>query len=102
MGGTVGVTIRRADGREHRMARWTNPLGHLFLNLDFIEGEDSFFDEYISMWDDMREDWLTNHLTGKYRHNEHPCAADSGPSRNRVASTRCPCCANWRPQASMR
>lgn len=76
MGGTVGVTIRRADGREHRMARWTNPLGHIFLNLKFIEGEDSFFDEYISMWDDMREDWLDNHRTKQFRHDMTPCYGD--------------------------
>lgn len=52
MGGTVAVTIRRADGRTHRMARWTNPFSHVFLDLAFIEGDDSFWNEYIRQYEE--------------------------------------------------
>ena len=47
MGGTIAVTIRRADGREHRMARWTNPFSHILMDPKFIEGPDTFWDEYV-------------------------------------------------------
>jgi len=76
MGGTIAVTIRRADGREHRQARWTNPLSYLFLNLGFIEGDDSYFDEYIARWDEMRADWLANHIGGDYRFQMTSCYGD--------------------------
>ena len=76
MGGTIAVSIRRADGREHRQARWTNPLSHLFLHLGFIEGDDSYLDGYIARWDEMRADWIDNNITGNYRLNMTPCYGD--------------------------
>jgi len=58
------------------MARWTNPLSHLFLHLGFIEGDDSYFDGYIRLWDDMRADWIENNITGNFRLNMTPCYGD--------------------------
>jgi len=76
MGGTIAVTLRRADGREHRMARWTNVFSHILMDPAFIEGPDSFWDKYIALWDDMRDDWLKNHVTKNFRHNMTPCYGD--------------------------
>ena len=51
-------------------------MSHLFLHLGFIEGDDSYLDEYIARWDDMRADWIDNNITGNFRHNMTPCYGD--------------------------
>ena len=37
MGGTVGMTIRKPDGTELRMARWTNNIPYFVKNDRFFE-----------------------------------------------------------------
>lgn len=48
MGGTVGITIRRADGREHRMQATTGWIPHFFTNMKFLDGDEAHLEELIS------------------------------------------------------
>ena len=47
MGGSVFVGIRRKDGTEVLMERWTNPLPDLFTNPGFVD-DGAVIDEYLS------------------------------------------------------
>ncbi len=76
MGGTVAVTIRKTDGREHRMARWTNVLPWFVENQKFLGKDTTHIQNYIAMWEDMRQDWIDNHETGNFRHNMTSCYGD--------------------------
>ena len=56
MGGTVAMTIREPDGKEHRMARWTNNIPYFVMSDWFFEFNKNHFDLYQSwMSDDMEE-----------------------------------------------
>lgn len=76
MGGAVAVTLRTPDGTVHKMCRWTNPLPCFINNLHFFEKDPEHTDEYLSTWYDMRQDWLDNHKTGKFRHTMTDFYAD--------------------------
>jgi len=69
MGGNIAVTIRREDGREHRMCRWTNPIPHTFKNIHFLNGNEEYLDRYIKTWDDFVEDYRLHKEDGEFEHN---------------------------------
>jgi len=74
MGGSIAVTIREEDGTEHRMCRWTNPLPFVFSGI--FAGEFNL-EEYLKIWNEMREDYLENKDTGNFQHNMTSVYADS-------------------------
>lgn len=51
MGGQIGLTIREADGTEHRMERWTNILPPNVRTNEFYEGE-YVWKEIVQHWYD--------------------------------------------------
>ncbi len=53
MGGTVGITIRRKSGEEHRMHRWTNSLEEFTVNQRLLDQDEGHIDEYVRMWNEM-------------------------------------------------
>ncbi len=53
MGGTIGITIRTMDRKEHRMLRWTNPMPSFFHDIKFIDGDEGHVNEYLKMWYEM-------------------------------------------------
>jgi len=69
MGGCVGVTIRKADGTEVRMCRWTNGLPDFITNVAFVEQDEAHLDSYLQTWADFQADYAANKDTGKYAHN---------------------------------
>jgi len=77
MGGTVAVTVREPDGKEHRMSRWTNAFPDVVHDLRFIAKDPAYMAEYLKRWYDMREDWLANHETGEFKYNMTPCYGGS-------------------------
>lgn len=57
MGGSVAVTLREADGTEHRMCRGTNPIPHFVNNLHFINSDPDHLKRYLAPWIDMSKDY---------------------------------------------
>lgn len=56
MGGTVAMIIREPDGKEHRMARWTNNIPYFVMSDRFFEFDKDHFGIYQSwMNGDMEE-----------------------------------------------
>lgn len=76
MGGTVAVTIREPDGKEHRMSRWTMAFPDLVHDPRFIAKDPTYIADYLKRWYEMREDWIQNHETGKFKHRMTPCYGD--------------------------
>lgn len=58
MGGTIAVTIREPNGKEHRMNRWTNPTPFFINNVGLINKDQKHIDTYMEQWQNMRADWL--------------------------------------------
>ncbi len=73
MGGTLATTLRRKDGTTHKMARWTNVLPDFVHDIRFLEKDEAYLDDYMSMWYDMAADWDENHQTGQFRLPMTPC-----------------------------
>jgi hypothetical protein len=46
MGGSVSVTIREADGTEHRMVRWTNAFPEVVDHLRFLKKDPEYLSDY--------------------------------------------------------
>lgn len=65
MGGSLGFTIRKADGTEHRMCRWTNATPEFINSEKFLNEDEEHFSNFMLAWNDMREDFLS----GKNEHN---------------------------------
>lgn len=58
MGGTLAVTVRKPDGTEERMARWTNATPWFINNMGLINKDPAHVESYMEPWNDMRRDWL--------------------------------------------
>ena len=68
MGGCVGITIREADGTEHRMCRWTNVISCL-NDLRLYEKDSAFIREFNQKWEEMRADYLKHKKDRKFEQN---------------------------------
>lgn len=75
MGGSLAVTIREADGTEHRMCRWTNPTPYFVNNPLLCEKDPAYLAGYLSQWRDMREDFERNQGNKAFEHNMTSCYA---------------------------
>lgn len=78
MGGSIGVTIREKDGKEHRMCRWTNTLPGFIHNMGFINKDKKYIEEYLKLWYDMRKDWLENKDNKDLRYKSEPLILVNG------------------------
>lgn len=67
MGGNIAWTIRKADGTEFRMDRWTNIISDS-INDDFLEGKEEAFNEAMESWLSMKDDWEKNGPKGPFEH----------------------------------
>jgi len=50
LGGQIALTIRKKDGTEYRMERWTNILPDHIHTIDFWKGREDIWDETIKHW----------------------------------------------------
>ncbi|GAG29822.1 unnamed protein product, partial [marine sediment metagenome] len=66
MGGTTSVTLRKPDGEEFRMTRWTNSMPWGICNPRMFNKDESHMDDYLKQWLDMKEDYEKNVKTGKF------------------------------------
>lgn len=57
MGGTVAITVRKPDGQEFRMMRWTNALPHFVVNTRLLSKEEEHINDYIKTWQEMKQDY---------------------------------------------
>lgn len=76
MGGSIGVTLREENGKEHRMCRWTNPLPWFVNNIRLLNKDPAHIKEYLKTWYDMREDYEKHKdeweaIKKKYREDAH-------------------------------
>lgn len=67
MGGSIGWTIRKEDGQEFRMSRWTNIIIDTITD-DFLAGDPTLFDEAMESWLAMKADWEKHKEDGKFEH----------------------------------
>jgi len=73
MGGTVAVTLRKPDGTEYRMDRWTNSMPWGIGNRKMITHDMAHVDEYLKEWLGMKEDYEQNKETGVYEYPMTDC-----------------------------
>lgn len=74
MGGNIAWTIRREDGDEYRMSRWTNIFPDVITD-EFLSGDSDAFDEALAQWFELKKDWATNGPTGPFKHSMTPAYA---------------------------
>lgn len=75
MGGSVGVTIRRSNGVEHRMCRWTNSMPWGITNIGMMTENDDHIAEYLKVWNEMVDDYDRNKESGIFENNMTTCYA---------------------------
>lgn len=66
MGGNLAWTVRRSDGTEYRMDRWTNAMSELVTNPAFFQEDEDHLATCLESWLAMKEDWEKNQGTGNY------------------------------------
>lgn len=57
MGGSVGFTIRLANGEEYRQCRWTNVMPWYINNLHLIREDETHLKALIQTGEELREDY---------------------------------------------
>lgn len=73
MGGNVGVIIKKEDGEQIGMSRWTNVMPYFFRNINLYKGNTKvWFEEFCQEWLLMKEDYEANKDTGQYKLNMTP------------------------------
>lgn len=73
MGGTVAVTLRKPDGIEYRMDRWTNSMPWGICNAKMLQSDEQHIADYLHQWIEMRDDYEANKDTGNFEHNMTDC-----------------------------
>jgi len=73
MGGTTSVTLRKPDGEEFRMTRWTNSMPWGICNPRMFNANEAHMDDYLHQWLEMKEDYEKNVKTGNFEHNMTDC-----------------------------
>lgn len=70
MGGNVGVIVKKEDGKQVGMSRWTNVMPYHFKNINLYLGKtDEWYKEFSSEWLKMKEDYEANKNTGNFEQN---------------------------------
>jgi len=73
MGGTVAVTLRKPDGTEYRMSRWTNSMPWGIGNMKLMRHDMNHVDTYLEQWLGMKDDYEKNKESGVFEHNMTDC-----------------------------
>lgn len=73
MGGNVGVIIKRKNGEQVGMSRWTNIMPHFFKDINLYLGNtEQWYKDFSEQWLNMKEDYENNKDTGNFQHNMTP------------------------------
>ncbi|MBW3015805.1 hypothetical protein KY330_05250 [Candidatus Woesearchaeota archaeon] len=87
MGGSIALTIREPNGKEHRMCRSTKILPSLVNNLRLINKDTSFIQGELKPWYEMREDYLKHEKEWLAIQKKHDsCAIRDSPFENNMTS----------------
>lgn len=74
MGGSIGFTIRTADGKEYRQCRWTNIMPAFFHCVEFLREDPEFIKEFVKNGEDLRKAYMARDF------EEAPMAKVYGPN----------------------
>lgn len=66
MGGNIAWTLRRPDGVQYRMGRWTNTMPSLITTPAFLDAEPAALQAAIADWEEMRADWEAHGPNGPF------------------------------------
>src|SRR3990167_692614 len=69
MGGTIAVCLRKPNGEEFRMLRWTNPIPYYIHNIKFFNKDEEYIEEYLFQWREMKQDWEKNSKSKNFEFN---------------------------------
>lgn len=73
MGGNVGFIVKKEDGEQIGMSRWTNVMPYHFRNIDLYLGNTKeWYEEFAAEWLKMKDDYERNKATGDYELNMTP------------------------------
>ncbi len=67
MSGTVGLTIREPNGKEHRMARGTKILSWTINNIRLLNKDEKHLQDVLKLWHKMRDDYLKHEKDKKFK-----------------------------------
>ena len=73
MGGTTSVTLRKPDGREYRMTRWTNSMPWGICNAKMFDADKDHMNKYLFNWVDMKRDYEEHKDSGNFEHDMTSC-----------------------------
>ena len=73
MGGTTSVTLRKPNGKEFRMTRWTNSMPWGICNPRMFNADEAHMNDYLKQWLDMKADYESNKDSGNFEHNMTDC-----------------------------
>jgi hypothetical protein len=78
LGGSIGLTVRKKDGAEYRMERWTNITPSIFYDPNFWNGDEHVIDEVIEHWEiERKKMWRGKTLISSWHMYENPYLAPS-------------------------
>lgn len=73
MGGNVGVIIKKLNGEQVGMSRWTNIMPRFFKDINLYLGNtEQWYQEFSEQWLEMKQDYENNKHTGNFQHNMTP------------------------------
>lgn len=73
MGGNVGIIVKKEDGEQIGMSRWTNVMPAYFKDVNLYLGNTAqWYDSFTGEWEKMKADYEKNKDTGNFEHNMTP------------------------------
>jgi hypothetical protein len=78
MGGSVAVTLRESDGKEHRMCRWTNIMPFFISNLKLVKEDKEHIRGFTDHWQTMVDTYESGEDSEAISHSEAACYAPYG------------------------
>lgn len=76
MGGSIALTLREPDGREHRMCRWTNSMPWMVVNRGFYEKNPEHTRQMLVEWEMMRADYVLHAEDQQFKYPMTPVYGD--------------------------
>lgn len=69
MGGTITIILRKPDGTEYRMQRWTNIMPYFLNNIRLVEENENHIEAFLKQWLSMKEDYERHKEDKQFEHN---------------------------------
>lgn len=70
MGGNVAVIVKKENGEQVNMDRWTNVMPYFLTHADLYTGKkEKWFEEFSREWLSMKEDYEKNKKSGNFKFN---------------------------------